>query len=184
SPDNFDFSATRALNAPHQSHHNPPKDPQTNYEIEASPDVDDKEKYISADVSSINTSSNPDLGLSSDADLDPILLTKSFKFALYSSVALVRLPSFLTRPPCPVLLTLYKQLIITLILVPLPLFFAQTVYGVRGFGAWVGIGIAWAFMSCGVVVVFPVWEAREGVWGVAKGLWEVRLLLLSPCCVI
>ncbi|KAG6875976.1 hypothetical protein C0992_001615 [Termitomyces sp. T32_za158] len=117
-PENFDFSSTRALNAPHRNHHNPKlKPPKESHDekIKASTDVDDKKKSSSANVSSINSSTDVspfDLGLSNDDDLDPVLLNKSFKFALYSSLAL---------------------LITTLILIPLPLFFAQTVYGVRGF---------------------------------------------------
>lgn len=61
-----------------------------------------------------------------------------------------------------------------IIIIPLPLFFAQTVYGVRGLTAWVVIGIIWAFISAFSVVIYPLWESREALGLVGKGMIKVR----------
>lgn len=63
-----------------------------------------------------------------------------------------------------------------IIIIPLPLFFAQTIYGPKGFGAWVGIGIAWTFLSTLTVVVYPLYESRVALIMILKGITKVRVL--------
>ena len=67
-----------------------------------------------------------------------------------------------------------EQLLIMIIIIPLPLFFAQTIYGVHGLAAWVVIGIIWAFCSALTVVVYPLYESREALLMVTKGMFKVR----------
>lgn len=62
-----------------------------------------------------------------------------------------------------------------IIIIPLPLFFAQTIYGVKGLGAWVIIGIIWTFCSALAVVVYPLYESREALLMVSRGLIKVCL---------
>jgi len=57
-----------------------------------------------------------------------------------------------------------------MILIPLPLFFAQTIYSVTGFSVWVVVGIAWAFLSAFAVVLYPLWESRAALRMISKGL--------------
>lgn len=61
-----------------------------------------------------------------------------------------------------------------IILIPLPLFFAETIYGVKGLSAWVCIGIIWAFCSAFTVVIYPLYESREALLMVSKGVIKVR----------
>lgn len=61
-----------------------------------------------------------------------------------------------------------------LILIPLPLFFAQTVYGVGGLTAWVVIGMLWAFCSAIAVVLYPLWESRVALSTISRGVIKVR----------
>ena len=68
------------------------------------------------------------------------------------------------------------QLVIMIIVIPLPLFFAQTIYGVRGLEAWVIIGIIWTFSSAFTVVIYPLYESREALFMVSKGVLKVRVL--------
>ena len=63
-----------------------------------------------------------------------------------------------------------------IIAIPLPLFFAQTIYGVRGLEAWVIIGIIWTFWSAFTVVIYPLYESREAILMVSKGIVKVRVL--------
>ena len=65
------------------------------------------------------------------------------------------------------------QCLIMIILIPLPLFFAQTIYGVRGLEAWVVIGIIWAFCSAFTVVLYPLYESRDALLMVCRGLVKV-----------
>lgn len=60
-----------------------------------------------------------------------------------------------------------------LILIPLPLFFAQTVYGVGGLTAWVVIGMLWAFCSAIAVVLYPLWESRVALSTISRGVIKV-----------
>ncbi|PBK71235.1 urea transporter [Armillaria solidipes] len=104
-------------------------------------DLDHKEK--SPDVSSAHEV------CIDDEDLDPAALKKAFNFATWSSVVL---------------------LLILIIIVPLPLFFASTVYGTAGLTAWIVIGIIWTFFSAFAVVVYPLWESREALTMIFRGI--------------
>jgi hypothetical protein len=65
---------------------------------------------------------------------------------------------------------------VLIILVPLPLFFASTVYGAGGLTAWVVIGIIWTFLSAFSVVLYPLWESRAAILLISRGIIKVR-----PC---
>ncbi len=60
-----------------------------------------------------------------------------------------------------------------LILIPLPLFFASTIYGVRGLTAWVVIGIIWCFCSAITVVLYPLYESRLAIFQISRGVIKV-----------
>lgn len=57
-----------------------------------------------------------------------------------------------------------------IILIPLPLFFASTIYGVGGFTAWVVIAMIWAFLASFTVVLYPLWESKDALLRVFKGI--------------
>ncbi|KAF9261126.1 urea transporter [Marasmius fiardii PR-910] len=82
-------------------------------------------------------------------DLDPVALNKAFNFAAYSSLTL---------------------LLIFIILIPLPLFFSQHIYGVGGWTAWVIVGIIWTFLSSFTVVLYPLWESRQAIREICRGI--------------
>ena len=64
-----------------------------------------------------------------------------------------------------------------LILIPLPLFFASTIFGVGGLTAWVVIGIIWCFCSAITVVLYPLWESRDALAQILRGVIEVRIFV-------
>ena len=66
-----------------------------------------------------------------------------------------------------------------IILIPLPLFFASTIFGKRGLEAWVVIGIMWAFCSAITVVIYPLWESREALAMVSRGIIKASPAVLS-----
>ena len=73
------------------------------------------------------------------------------------------------------------QTLIMLLLIPLPLFFASTVFGVRGLTAWVVIGIIWCFCSAFTVVLYPLWESRAALAQISRGIIKVRQSFERVC---
>ncbi|KAF7792790.1 hypothetical protein EIP86_003889 [Pleurotus ostreatoroseus] len=145
-PEDFNFDITRAINAPHSNNDFEEKPIGSSPHGTPEMDEDKKRDSVSADVSSV-TSAQP----SEDTELDPAMLNKAFRFAAWSSVVL---------------------LVVMLLVIPLPLFFAQTVYGVRGLEAWVVIGMIWTFTSAFSVVLYPLWESRAALVLIAKGMMK------------
>ncbi|KAF8122965.1 urea transporter [Boletus edulis] len=84
-----------------------------------------------------------------DNELDPVSLEKAFRFAVWSSVIMT---------------------LVFMIIIPLPLFGASTLYSVTGFSVWVIIGIIWAFCSAFAVVLYPLWESRAALAMILKGM--------------
>ncbi|KIJ49246.1 hypothetical protein M422DRAFT_777727 [Sphaerobolus stellatus SS14] len=140
-PDDFDFDITRAINS--------------SQDLPAPRDIKPTDEYDEKKDGSESGSDREEqhhvvpVGLTGKDDLDPVALHKAWKFAAWASLVL---------------------LIVFIILIPLPLFFAQTVYGTKGFTAWVAIGIAWAFVSAFTVVIYPLYESREALLMVSKGI--------------
>jgi hypothetical protein len=66
-----------------------------------------------------------------------------------------------------------------MILIPLPLFGASTVFSTTGFTVWVVIGIIWTFCSAFAVVLYPLWESREALIMISKGMIKVWLLFVA-----
>jgi len=144
-PDNFSFDVTRALNTP--THSAPTTGSGTDTPRE------DEKKDIDSGSGDVKVVPVDDehvpKGVTHDADLDPVALKGAFRFAAWSSVAL---------------------LIVMIILIPLPLFFSQVVYGTKGLAAWVVIGIIWTFVAAFAVVIYPLYESREALLLVCKGI--------------
>jgi Na+/proline symporter len=149
-PENFDFDITRQMGLP--------ADEQGSAgfvarEKSSSPEIAglDEKKGIEP-VITLRASSDSARSVEEGTqmqDLDPLALNKAFRFAAWSSLTL---------------------LIILIILIPLPLFFTQTVFTERGLTAWVVIGIIWTFCSAMTVVVYPIWESRVAIREISGGL--------------
>ncbi|KAI0254582.1 urea transporter [Lactifluus subvellereus] len=143
-PEDFDFESTRALNVGSRPSAG------TKAAIDNDEKADEKaleKEHGSAELRSISEGEGPIIV--PDPDLDPVALDKAFRFAAWSSVVLT---------------------VIMLILVPLPLFFASTIYGVRGLTVWVVIGIIWCFCSAFCVVLYPLWESRVALVQIVTGV--------------
>lgn len=65
-----------------------------------------------------------------------------------------------------------------MIIIPLPLFGASTVYTIAGFSVWVVVGILWALCSAFAVVLYPLWESRAALGMIVKGMVKVSTLFL------
>ncbi len=119
-----------------------------------------------------------------EEELDPVELRKAFKFAATSSIILVS-QQFLTFSPAvtklDTMVTPYYKTLISIIIIPLPLFFSSTIFGVRGYSAWVTIGIIWVFGAIIAVVFLPLYESREALGQICRGIIKVSILNLSLC---
>ncbi|KAG8710710.1 hypothetical protein FRC08_016815 [Ceratobasidium sp. 394] len=144
-PDNdFSFDVTRAINTPHHAHGVPTAGSGTH-----TPTEDEKKHSDTASVIPVEEDPNHDKGITQDADLDPVALKGAFRFAAWSSIGL---------------------LVLMIILIPFPLFFSQVVFGTKGLATWVAVGITWTFLAAFAVVLYPLWESREALVLVCKGV--------------
>lgn len=50
------------------------------------------------------------------------------------------------------------------------------IYGVRGLAAWVTIGIIWVFTAIVLVVFMPLYESRESLMQIIRGIIKVAQL--------
>ncbi|KZT03620.1 urea transporter [Laetiporus sulphureus 93-53] len=144
-PEDFNFDITRAINKSSTS---------SSSADEKSVDADhqdhfDEKKQHSSDVSLEPVISAEAAAAEEAKELDPAALQKAFDLAAWSSIALT---------------------LVMLIIIPLPLFFAQTIYGVRGLSAWVVIGMIWTFCSAISVVLYPLYESRTALGLIGKGI--------------
>ena len=117
-------------------------------------DTDSEKKGI-ADVSARPASIADSQNIPS-ADEDAEGLAKAFRFASYSSIVLF---------------------VVLILLIPLPLFFSSHIYTPGGFTGWVAVGITWVFFSICAVVIYPVWESKDAVGQIMKGITKVCLPL-------
>ncbi|KIL65155.1 hypothetical protein M378DRAFT_11013 [Amanita muscaria Koide BX008] len=141
-PEDFDWAATRAINTPVKP--DPvPKIPEEDI-VKTEKEGSDVKSGSIAEISSKSTQQDI------DDELNPEHLHKAFVFASISSIVLF---------------------VIFILLIPLPLFGAQTVYTAQGYTAWVAIGIAWVFLSICGVVIYPIFESRHALMRIAKGVY-------------
>ncbi|KAJ3819192.1 urea transporter [Lentinula raphanica] len=146
-PDDFDFDITRAINNPTarmSSDESKETRPEDRFEEEGE---ERKEEVRESEAPSFVANST--IPTDEQEELDPVKLEAAFRFAAWSSLGL---------------------LLVLIILIPLPLFFAQTIYGVQGLSAWVIIGIIWTFASAFSVVLYPLWESRVALRQIGRGI--------------
>ncbi|KAJ3878127.1 urea transporter [Lentinula edodes] len=149
-PDDFDFDITRAINNPSATNPNPVKSEEMKQEDKTeAEDFERKEEIRESEEAASPSVIDSTIATEEQEELDPVKLKSAFRFAAWSSLGL---------------------LLVLIILIPLPLFFAQTIYGVRGLSAWVIIGLIWTFMSAFSVVLYPLWESREALHQIGAGI--------------
>lgn len=157
-PEDYDFADTRAINSRVHPHNEAKGITEVNV-----PYMDEKKAQEDSSASS----------LVNDSDLDPVGLNKAFKFAAWSSVALVCTEFLVSLPGMSDELLSFVQTLILMILIPLPLFGASTIYSVSGFSVWVVVGIIWTFCSAFAVVLYPLWESRAALTMITRGIIKV-----------
>lgn len=153
-PSNFDWDITRAINAEvgraaaelaTQSEPQSESSSVTNVPL-SSPGVKEKD---GSDVGPADIPTDPEaLNI---ADCEDARLRKAFRTAAYAALSLT---------------------FILIFAVPMPQFFSQYIYTQAGFAAWVGIVITWLFGGLIMVGLYPLYEARQGLASVARGIYR------------
>ncbi|KAF6752823.1 urea transporter [Ephemerocybe angulata] len=144
-PEDFDWDATRSINKPFSV-----TPPTHDEKVHSDSDSDKKGSPHVVETKAASIADSFDR-TEEENELDPVALTKAFKFASYSSIALF---------------------VVLILFVPLPLFFSQHVYGVGGFTGWVVVGIIWTFLSAFAVVIYPLYESRGAIGQIGKGIFR------------
>jgi len=147
----FDWAETRAINSPesHLHHHAKPTPEVEDVDEKAGSESGKTPEGVTELTSPAKEEEEELRGITTAEELDQDGLQKAFRFAVWSSVALF---------------------VILILLVPLPLFGSAVIYGVKGFTAWTAIGIIWMFCAIFTVVLYPVYESREALALVTKGV--------------
>lgn len=172
-PDNYTFTETRAINAPdaQEEDENIPKDTK---ELSETPSWDEKGALPISDTPKAAPAATIEHQLAKDgghaekgtqlynaadaddehvhvrrAGLDPAELQATVRSA--------------TRVALPLTFVL-------IIFVPCMAIIPRT-FSPAGLGAWVGICIAWMFVSAGIVIALPVWESRQALGAIFRGIF-------------
>ncbi|KAG5355040.1 Urea active transporter [Yarrowia sp. B02] len=58
-----------------------------------------------------------------------------------------------------------------LVLWPMPMYGSGYVFSKPFFTGWVVVGIIWIFLSSYLVVIYPLWESRQGIFETFRGLY-------------
>ncbi|GAW04167.1 urea transporter [Lentinula edodes] len=111
-PDDFNFDITRAINNPSATNPNPVKSEEMKQEGKTeAEDFERKEEIRESEEAASPSVIDSTIATEEQEELDPVKLKSAFRFAAWSSLGL---------------------LLVLIILIPLPLFFAQTIYGSGG----------------------------------------------------
>jgi Na+/proline symporter len=150
SPENYTFEGTRAINF---NEHEIKVEKESHVSTPTGEEVDEKSSDMVKDSSSPSLEKGAEI--SDDeykhvraAGMNPEHLQKSFKTAFNVSIPLT---------------------FILIIFVPCMSIIAKT-FSPAGLGAWIGIVIAWLFISSFIVVILPVFESRVALGLIFKGI--------------
>ncbi|KAM0791370.1 hypothetical protein ACM66B_005835 [Microbotryomycetes sp. NB124-2] len=146
-PDNFDFSATRALHA--DEHKSTATKPVVDSPLD-SPSAMEKELKEAAPNALLKSAQASIVEEPYNEDEDPVLLEKAFKLAVRASVALF---------------------VVLILCIPLPLFFSSHQFSKVDFTVWVCVTFIWVFYAVFAVVLYPVYESRHALMDLAGAVW-------------
>ncbi|GAO46147.1 urea transporter [Saitoella complicata NRRL Y-17804] len=155
-PENFDWEITRAIgrNSNIQMGHggvvttSPTAvvNSEGNSRSESPNGINEKPSMPEKDVT-VLASTEPEALL--EEDVDPALLHSAYNWAKWASI----------------IMTLVLDVII-----PLPLFFSHYKYSEGFFKGWVVVSIIWTFIAAFICVLLPIWESREAIMVLCRGM--------------
>lgn len=168
-PDNFDWEATRAINAKvieGEGVAPPASSPGVSVDDEA------KEKDISSPSSSAINADDQSPAASSPAkthDQLPTVVEEDREMA--EDQAYLENPKALRRSYLTALFLSTVLSFIMCFLVPIPMFLSHYVYSEKGFTAWVAISFIWVFAALAICGILPVWETKRFWVLLGKQIW-------------
>ncbi|KAG7764212.1 hypothetical protein KL931_004734 [Ogataea haglerorum] len=61
-----------------------------------------------------------------------------------------------------------------LVLWPMPMYGSKYIFSKKFFTGWVTVGIIWLFISAFIVIIYPLWEGRHGIYVSMRGIyWDL-----------
>ncbi|KAI0071512.1 Na+/solute symporter [Panus rudis PR-1116 ss-1] len=146
-PDNYDFQGTR--NIAMYDNVVLKRDPPSPFpdESSVSGSVEDKKEVEKVSVHEV-----PDQDSANDQQVDSETLKRIFQRATICSIALT---------------------LAVAIIVPLPMFFSHYIFSVQFYTFWVACSIIWVGLSGVFCILLPLWESRQEMGIIAKGVWDI-----------
>ncbi|KAF9979622.1 hypothetical protein BGZ65_006263 [Modicella reniformis] len=141
-PDNYTFEGTRSLK-------------QVTDDVVRTPDSNNSTEDVVVDepqkeeITTLQVASSKEDDLKFDQEEDA-KLAKSARFARWSSGILT---------------------VVLILLWPLPMFFSNYVFSRDFYTGWVVLSIVWAIASTIAVTIYPIWESRDAIGVVFKGIF-------------
>ncbi|KAI0338579.1 Na+/solute symporter [Trametopsis cervina] len=151
-PASYDFTGTRAI-AMYSDSTSPPTVPEAQPEADSAPpssEKKDEENGLAVDVRSLERTPSVD---STTALVSKEILDAAYKRASWYSLTLTA---------------------IVAIIIPLPMFFTHYVFSERFYKFWVACTVVWAGTSGIFCIILPLWESREEIMIIAKGIRNIR----------
>ncbi|GMM32542.1 Dur3 protein [Martiniozyma asiatica (nom. inval.)] len=61
-----------------------------------------------------------------------------------------------------------------LVIWPMPMYGSKYIFSKKFFTGWVSVGIIWIFITAFIVVIYPLWEGRYGIYTSLRGIyWDL-----------
>jgi hypothetical protein len=92
-------------------------------------------------------------------ELEPENLKPALKLAVVSSIVLS---------------------VVLILIWPLPMYFSKYVYSLPFWTFWVALGLGWAFAASLVIIILPIWESREGLVALCRGIIAGKPVEMAP----
>lgn len=171
-PENYDWEGTRAINAPWS----PQNDLNTSSGRELpceKPKACPQPQDISTSVSDLQKEDSSQVLTLDKRTVDPQNPNLSSEEYLSRRLLTLRAasidPEMLLRSRALAVRTALPLTFILLIVVPCMAIIPKQ-WSVDGLGVWVSIVVGWLFVTGGIVVLYPIYESREALGNVARGI--------------
>ncbi|KAF2116617.1 SSS family solute:Na+ symporter [Lophiotrema nucula] len=158
-PDDFDWTATRAINAKvvESQGETPRAESPTRLPAVVSEDGKEKVAADSSASSAMNSDTKPTQPLS-HSQLPTVIEEDK---EMLEDQAYLDNPKSLRRSYLIALVLSCVLSFIMCFLVPIPMFLSHYIFSEGGFTAWVVISFMWVFAALGICGILPIWETRK-----------------------
>lgn len=139
--------------------------------------VDETEEILEATEIAADPESGSDTKKEGDVKLEPVTLAaqvEAHKIVLALPNALAEEEELLRRL-AKIAVCICAFLTLALLIVwPMPMYGSGYIFSRKFFTGWVVVAIIWIFFTAFMVVVYPLWEGRHGIYTLCRGIyWDL-----------